>query len=378
MDNRAEKAKRKNDMNRVRTDSARDMRAVKHFDHPYVLDGCPIQPIESYILADRDNWGSYAELSFKSLSEKPLKRLKIRLDFYYYQNIPYNSLFFEYCRRDLTFGKIYIGTEPIKDRTALKRELIYCNESFGEGAYIPLPESSYTDIVFYIEEAEFENGEVEYYGKKLNNRGRRLSELDEVERRILLREKRFARYEAVFPSKNLPMFSDSGWVCCCGHKNTNEVEQCKRCMRPRELQKELISESAIAARKKEYASQPSAVLYHDKSRFPQNKYLQNKADLERREEEIKRSKANLEEQARQRRRKESHWLFRGFATYIIFLSLSVIIAVFLLFADISRDGDSFIKMLHRIFEGDSSVFEFFGFEGEEEEPTHKVQKMHYD
>ena len=369
MEKREEKRKRKADLARVRTDSARDMRAVKHFEHPYMLEGCPIQPIESYILADRDSWGIYAELKFKNLSEQPLKRLCVRLDFYYYQNIPYTSIFFEYCERDLTFGKIYVGSEPIKASEALKRNSVLCGEIFGEGVYIPLPESSYNNIAFYITEIELENGEIVLRDIPLSGRGKIFSELDEVTRRILRREKSFARSESVFPTKNLPVFSNSGWLCCCGYKNLRDSEVCEKCLRPRELQKELISESAIIERKKELANTPTAIHYHDKSRFAQNKFLQNQADKERREAEIKRSKENLLRQEEEKRRKYSHWLKRGLIFCIVAYMLTVGAVLLAVFRDGGRDTQSTGYMFKRIFEGDTSVFEFFGFAKEEDGPN---------
>lgn len=368
MENREEKIKRKADLARVRADKERDMRTVKHFEHPYMLEGCPIQPIETNILADRDSWGIFAELTFKNLSEQPLKRLCVRLDFYYYQNIPYTSVFFEYCESDLTFGKIYSGSNALKEREALERKTVLCGEIFGEGAYIPLPESSYTDIAFYITEIELENGETVRQDIPLSGRGRVFSDLDEIAKRILCGEKSFARSESVFPTKNLPVFSDSGWLCCCGHKNLRESEVCVKCLRPRELQKELISEEAIGERKKELTSQPTAIRYHDKSRFAQNKFLQNQADKERREAEIKRSRENLARQEEEKRRKYSHWLKRGLIFCLAAYLLTFGAVLLAMFRDGGRDSQESGYMFKRIFEGDTSLFEFFGFNKDEDSP----------
>ena len=369
MDEREKRAKRRRDLKRVQTDSARDMRLVKQFDSAFMAEGSEIQLVDGGIIADRDEHGVYAELIFKNLSAKQLARLKVRFDFYYYQNIPYRSLFFEYCEDDITFGRIKRGEQEIKQRESLERKYIKSGEVFGEGVYIPMPESPYTKLAFYICEIEFTQGELIKGEISLCGRGISFQELDEVSKRILKNEKQFKSNEYVFPTKNLPQFSNEGWLCCCGHKNYAHSEHCERCLRGRDLQQKLLSEEALKERKNELASQPTAVLFHDKSRFAQNKYLQNERDRKQREAEIKRSRENLARQEEEKRRKTSHWLKRTavlvLVGYIIFAG-TIALAMF---RDAGRDNSESSKMFKRILDGDTSLFEYFGFKNEDDGPS---------
>lgn len=368
MNEREARIKRRQDLKRVRIDSERDMRQVNRFDSAFIAEGSEIQLVEGGILADRDEYGVFAELIFKNLSEKSLARLVVRFDFYYYQNIPYRSVFFEYSAKDITFGNIKYGENEIKLREALERKLVKSGEAFGEGVYIPMPESPYIKLMLYICEVEFENEESIKDEISLSGRGILFSELDEVSKRILKNEKSFARNEEVFPTKNLPQFSKEGWLCCCGHKNSAQNEHCERCLRERELQKELISESALNERKRELASNPTAVRYHDKSRFAQNKYLQNEQDRRRREAEIKRARENLAKHEEEKRRRNSHWLKRGIVLIAVGYLL-VIGAVFIaILRDGGRDSQSSGYMFNRILDGDKSLFEFFGFKNDDDGP----------
>lgn len=369
MDKRDGKRKRKADIERRNKDFSRDMRDVKRFDSAFIAEGSEIQLTDGGIVADRDEHGVYAEMVFKNLSDRSLLRLKVRFDFYYYQNIPYRSMYFEYCGRDITFGRIKRGEAEIKPKEALERTLIYSGECFGEGVFIPMPESAYTRLAVYICETEYETGGVIKNEISLCGRGISFQELDEVSKAILKGEKRFSRNEYVFPTKNLPQFSANGWLCCCGYKNRADSGQCERCLRGRELQKELISESAITERKKELASNPTAIRYHDKSRFAQNKYLQNEQDRRQREQEIKRSRENLLRQEEEKRRRNTHWLKRSLILvllgYLIFFG-TVLLSVF---RDGGRDSQESGYMFKRILDGDTSLFEFFGFKKEDDGPN---------
>ena len=359
MNDRETERKRRRDMKRVRVDAARDMRDVQRLDSAFIVPDSEIQLVEGGIVADRDEYGVYAELIFRNLSDEALKSLKLRFDFYYYQNIPYLSTYFEYSGKDITFGKIKNGEKEIKK--PYSRTEIKSGETFGEGVYIPMPESPYTRLGIYICGLAFCSGRALECEISLCGKGIAFSELDEVTKRILKGQKQFIRNEAVFPTKNLPQFSENGWLCCCGYKNRADSDACEKCLRGRELQRSLISEPALVEKKNELANEPTAVLYHDKSRFAQSKYLQNRADREKREEEIKRSQENLRRQEEEKRKRESHWLKRSFVVYCVFVGMFFLIVLFCALVDGGRDSENFWWMFHRIAEGDKSLFEFFGF-----------------
>ena len=67
---------------RQRKDRLRSLRVVKYTDYPFVLENCPVELTESYILADRETTEIFASFIFKNVSEKPITRLDIRLALY--------------------------------------------------------------------------------------------------------------------------------------------------------------------------------------------------------------------------------------------------------------------------------------------------------
>lgn len=119
-----EKAKRtrKAHIKRRKFDSMRSLRVVKHFDYPFVLENSFIEVTEGYIFSDRDTYDVFASFVFKNLSEKELKRLDIRIDFYFYQNIPYTSLDFCYSQ-DALIPVLVFNASDIDIRLIL--EVIY-------------------------------------------------------------------------------------------------------------------------------------------------------------------------------------------------------------------------------------------------------------
>lgn len=347
------KHKQKNDL-------MRSLRIVKDFGFHYILNGSPIEPTEGFILSDRDECLVFASFVFKNVSEKKIKSLTVRIDFYYYQNIPYTSVTFRYCKDNLSFGIINENNKELKISRSNKREFIEKGASFGKNVYIPLPESPFTKMCVVLEAAEYSDGSAENLEITLKGAGKTYSLLDRVTQKAYDAANIYKFHEHVFPTKNLPQFGNTSWLCCCGYKNSHIFEKCEKCSREKSVQQRLLSESAIENKRNELVSISSNLQYHDKTRFPQNKYLENKQDKLKKAEAIKQSRENLIRLQDERRKKERAWLTKGIVTLAVFWAVFIGIVVFMVLLDPGKDGESFLKMVRRILEGDKSLFEFFG------------------
>ena len=345
---------------RQKTDLMRSLRIVKDFGFHYILNGSPVEPTEGYVLSDRDDCLVFASFVFRNISEKRIRTLTVRIDFYYYQNIPYTSVVFCYSKDNMSFGIINENNKELKIAKSNKREFIEKGASFGKNVYIPLPESPFTKMRAVLEAVEYSDGSTEKLEIALNGVGKTYTSLDRITQKAYDAANIYKFQERVFPTKNLPQFGKSSWLCCCGYKNPVKYEKCEKCSREKAVQQRLLSESAIEDKKKELVSVSSNIKYHDKTRFPQNKYLENKQDKLKKAEAIKQSRERLKQLQNERRKKERAWLTKGIVILSLFWALFIGIVVFMVLIDPGKDGESFLKMVRRILEGDKSLFEFFG------------------
>lgn len=335
-------------------DSERSLRAVEHIKTPSILNGSPIEPIEGFILADRDEYAVFFSFCFKNLSGKALKRLDVRLDFYYYQNIPYCGIDFSYCKKELTFGNIVSKGTAIGFKKSCLRDVIENGEIFGENSLIPITDLRYTNIKLVLVSAEYDSGEKEELGFTVNKRALRITELDRVSRLVFDRGDVFLRSKAVFPAKNVPQFGDVAWLCCCGNKNHASLDHCEKCQRSKATQLELLSDTALQKRKNEYISNPTAIAFHDKTKYSQNKYLENKHELRKKNEMAERA---MEKVIEEQNKYGAFGLVKRFAVWaytlgIITLVLGLAVILYLALKDPGEDEVNFFRFIRKLLEGD--------------------------
>lgn len=329
----------------------RALRVVEHIDAPAILDKSPVELTDGYIYADRDEYAVFASFVFKNLSEKYIKRLDIRIDFYYYQNIPYKELEFSYSAKSLTLGIISKKGRRLKPKESNARETVENGECFGECVYIPITDIRYTRMRLVLLSVEYGNGDVQTLDIVVGGNAKRISELDRISKLVFERSNVFNIAQRLYPAKNIPQFGALGWLCCCGTKNAASDKKCEKCQRSRDLQCNTLSATALEAKKNDLVSEPTAIVFHDKSKYAQNKYLENAADLRRKEAEIKKAKENVvrAERARERRRGGAllkFWLWVLFIDLLIFLIL-----LFMILIDPGQDGDSFTMLMRKLTEG---------------------------
>lgn len=341
-----------------RLDNDRALRTVDNIGIPSILGESPVEPIEGFIFADRDEYAVFLSYVFKNLSEKALVGLDIRIDFYYYQNIPYCSLDFSYCEKNISFGIISRGDKKLDFKHSCLRGKVESGECFGEKILIPITDIRYTKIKTVLVSAKFEDGTSIPIDIALSGSAMRLSELDRASRSVFEKGDVSPHLKKLHPAKNVPQFGASSWLCCCGNKNPSRFDKCEKCHRDRESQEKLLSGSVIEGQRNAIVADPTAIIYHDKSKFRQNKYLENKQDLRKKNDMIERAIKNVE---KDHSTKEQCKVFFRFFYWIVGISvvstvIAIIYSLINIFKDSYGDESNFAKFIRKLVDGDFFVW----------------------
>lgn len=337
-----------------RLDNERALRTVDNLGIPSILGESPVEPVEGFIYSDRDEYAVFLSYVFKNLSEKALVGLDIRVDFYYYQNIPYCSLCFSYCEKNISFGIVSADGKKYSFKQSSLRAKIESGECFGEGVLIPITDIRYTRIKTVLVSAEFEDGTTVPIDLALNGSAKRIQELDSASRSVFEKGDVSPHLKRLHPAKNIPQFGSSSWLCCCGNKNPIRFDKCEKCRRDRESQEMLLSGGVIEAQKNAIVSDPTSVVFHDKSRFRQNKYLENERDIRKKNDMIENALKNVAEQHRTKAQfgfvfKIAYWFI---GMMVISLILAAAYSLFMILRDSYGDEDNFAKFIHKLLDGD--------------------------
>ena len=328
---------KKEDIKRQKQEKMRSFRVAEQFDYPYILQSCPVEIAEGYIIADRETTDVFAEFIFKNLAEKPLVCLVINLAFYYHQNIPFTRIEFEYSHEHLYFGEISKNGTSIGLHKSNRRKAVLSGECFGERVYIKLPESRYTKMTLTIVSAEFADGETQVLNIPITGDGVLLTELNDIEKQVYDEKNCFEDAEKLFPTKNLPQFGSTGWLCCCGNKNPSSAAKCEKCSREKKVLESTLSKSALSDAHKVIIADPKRIAFHDKTRFSQNKFLETEAERIAKAKMSERAIANVEREMQRKERKKLSLLPNLFVFALITLALAVLIGLIPVFIS----GDEF-------------------------------------
>jgi hypothetical protein len=298
-----EKKFSKETIRRQRIDRERTLRVVKYIDYPFVLTDCPVELEEGYIVTDRISCDVFASFVFKNVSEMLIKRLDIRLACYQNQNIPYLNIDFTYSQDELTFGVISKNGKDMKLKEANQRSYIGMSESFGSCVFVPIPESYFTKMDIIIRSVEFVNGEKMVLNKVVAGDTSRYNDLDDISKIVYSRVNIYQAAEERFPTVVIPQFNDKVWLCCCGNKNPNACDECEKCGREKKWQQENISQHQFEKTREKLVNDPREITLHDKSKFKQNKLLENDAEVQKKIEQYEEAIKNIarEEKIRERR-----------------------------------------------------------------------------
>ncbi len=319
------KAISKENLKRQKVDVERALRVVKYIDYPFVLSDSPIELDEGYIVSDRQTCEVFASFIFKNVSERPIRELKVRLACYQNQNIPYLNIDFVYSNKDLTFGIISKNGNDMKLRDANKKTFIEQSETFGSCVFIPIPESYFTKMEVILLSVTYSNGDVEQLNTVVAGDTRRYKELDDISKRVYARVNIYQAAEERYPTVVIPQFSNKVWLCCCGNKNPAASEVCEKCGREKEWQRNTVSRVALEETKRKLINDPREVTFHDKSKFRQNKHLENDKDIQKKIEQYELAIKNVAREEQRKHRRQMMLIPKiAIATLIMMLVLFVL------------------------------------------------------
>lgn len=292
-----EKIKRQN------FDRMRSLRVVKYLEYPFILPDSPVSLEEGYIVSDMDSYDVFASFIFKNITERPIRKLNIRLECYLNQNIPYTHIDFTYSHDELTFGIINKDGVDLKFRDSNMRNTIEKCETFGSCVYIPLPESYFTKMEVILVSVEYAVGQVVELNTVVAGNTNRYSELDNISKLVYTRVNIYRAAEERFPTKVIPQFGNTVWMCCCGNKNPSASVLCEKCGREKEWQEKSVTAEVLEETKIRMVSDPREISLHDKSRFKQNKHLESKGEVDQKIQQYEKAMKNIayEEQKKHRR-----------------------------------------------------------------------------
>lgn len=258
-----QKQKRQN-----RKNMQRMFRVVEYFDFSGVIPDCPVQVNEGFIISDYETHELFASFSFQNTSDKPIKYLDIRLFFYQNANVPYEKRPFRYSYEDMTFGVRKNGSRKKKGFFGKEEypPTIEIGESFGRFAFIRVPESYFKKVELEISKITFDDGTSVSPKLVVKDKYTPISTLRDDELYAISRLNIYAAAEEVHPTKVVPQFSKSAWLCCCGHKNLGTSTKCELCQRDRDWQKQTFTEETIS-KKIDEMYKTNDHYRHDKTKY---------------------------------------------------------------------------------------------------------------
>jgi len=296
------KKEMKEKIKRQKYDRMRSLRVVKYLEYPFILPDSPVELDEGYIVSDMETYDVFASFIFKNVSERPIRKLNIRLSCYLNQNIPYTNIDFTYSHEDLTFGIISKDGNDLKLRQSNERVTVERSETFGSCVYIPLPESYFTKLEVILLSVEYAGGQVVELNTLVAGNSKRYSDLDNISKIVYTRVNIYKAAEEKYPTKVIPQFGNTVWLCCCGNKNPASSDKCELCGREKEWQEKSVTSQVLEETKKKMIGDRQERVLHDKSRFKQNKFLESDEENERKIKQYEQAMKNIayEEQRKQR------------------------------------------------------------------------------
>lgn len=298
------KQAQKENIKRQKIDRMRALRVVKYIEYPFILPDSPVVIEEGFIVSDRDTYDVFASFIFKNITEHPIRKLNIRIDCYLNQNIPYTHIDFTYSQEDLTFGIIGKDGIDLKLRESNQRTYIKKSETFGSCVYIPLPESYFTKMEVILVSVEYAGGQINELNTIVVGASKKYNELDSFSKIVYSRVNIYKAAEEKFPTKVIPQFGNTVWLCCCGNKNPITSDKCEKCGREQEWQKNSVTAELLEEKKNNLINDPREIRFHDKGKFKQNKHLETKEEIQQKIDQYEKAMKNIayEEKRKERRR----------------------------------------------------------------------------
>lgn len=327
----SEKREFKEKLIRQKNDRMRALRVVKYIDYPFILPDSPVEIEEGYIVSDRDSYGVFASFIFKNVSESPIRKLNIRLLCYLNQNIPYTNIDFTYSQDELTFGVISKDGKDLKLKESNEIKYIDKSVSFGSCVYIPLPESYFTKLEVVLLSVEYAGGRVAEINTVVAGNTKKYNDLDDISKIVYTRVNIYKAAEERFPTKVIPQFGNTVWLCCCGNKNPASADECEKCGREKEWQKQSVTEKILEETKRQIVKDPREVTLHDKTKYKQNKHLESNSEIEKKIEMYEKAMKNIAYEEKQKQKRQMMLVPKILLTILVFYLIVFILKIIIEF-----------------------------------------------
>lgn len=308
-----------------RRDRQRIFRVVEYLDYSAVFEKCPVEITEGYTISDENNYEIFASFVFCNVSKKRIRALDIQLICHQKMNYSVLKIPFTYSNESYTLGTRRLNGKKIRDKKLLIDPDISTGESFGETVYIPIPEDFVSKFELEIVGVKYTDGTYEKLTLTAGKSFTRFTELGDEEKYVYNKMNIYAAAEELFPTMVLPQKGENAWLCCCGHKNINENDQCERCLRERDWQFEHIEEAMLESSVKEIAEVEKTYFKKDKFAYPQDKYLENEEDIRKKVKAYEEAMKNV---AALERKKES--MRTWFIPRIVLCMIAIYLVYFIL------------------------------------------------
>lgn len=285
----------------MRKNLLRTFRVVEYFDFSGVLPDSPVQVNEGYIISDLETHELFASFAFQNTSGKQIMSLDIRLFLYQNANVPYEKKSFTYSYDNMTFGERKNGIVTKKGIFGTK-QYTYCiavGETFGRSAYIPIPDSYFRKIELEISKVTFSDSSFVTPKMIVRNQCTDFTELDDAKLYAFTRMNIYAAAEERYPTRVVPQFGETAWLCCCGQKNLATSEKCERCMRDRDWQKHVF-DASVMEQKVEELKAANDYYRPDKTKYETSKNFEKEEEIQKRIAEYEAAMKRVAEQERRR------------------------------------------------------------------------------
>ena len=167
---------------------------------------------------------------------------------------------------------------------------------------------SYASPAVFNPDVELEalnsNGTVDTLNIKVAGNTKRYNDLDNISKMVYTRVNIYVAAESAFPTKVIPQFSNTGWLCCCGNKNAADSQNCEVCGREKSWQESSVTATALEETKQKLISDPNERTLHDKTNYAQNKYLEDDKQIQEKIQQYEKAIENvaIAEKKRERRK----------------------------------------------------------------------------
>ena len=339
---------RKAKLARVHRDRMRPLRVIEYLDNSAIFEESPVEIKEGYIISDRDTADLFLTMNFRSVSEKTISALDVRVILYKERTIlPDKKIDFRYSWEEATFGDRVLNGIPRKERECKKDKTILLGEEFGEGIFIPLPESYFKKMQIELVSVTFFDGSKKELNLIAGGRALRFMELDGDLRDAYRSLNIFQKAEETHPIRVLPQAGNSVWLCCCGRKNPLGASMCDVCGRDKDWQFENLSverlEETIAK------NNEGKRILNDTSAYKQNKYMETEEEQKRKVELCNQALERLAVIEKQRERRQVMLLPKILLWVGIFAVLYFLCELFLSFLQnygyINQEAAMIFKLL---------------------------------